>query len=336
VKNEFNSKVNNLNNKISSNVYNKNITNNKSKEKDLIKEINSKSITKELSNSNINESEVLYTSSSLDEYLSNYSNNVSNINVNDFTNSEKKNQKIQNVINNTLDENIIVKNIQIEKETKNNEEKAINDIDNKSSTSIIKEINSNLNSEKIYKFNDDKTKMSSDSKKNSNQKPKNKKIEQNYFIDSAKSDPRSSLLSSTSCSVSPNISYNQEIENHTTCKTITNQPQKCNKTPEKKRSFYSKRNISRFDFVLNNNLINTEDTASRKSSGDYKENENSEAEIPEFVFDVLNKKISRFSFFKRFKNEYDEIPDLIFLENKFLDKTKDEPWAEFIKKNLQS
>ncbi len=166
-----------------------------------------------------------------------------------------------------------------------------------------------------------------------------------YLIDSGKSDPRSSIISSTSCSVSPNISYNQEIENHPSNINGNIITANCKETfknsefSEKRRSIYTKRDISRFDFVLNNtsNNANTnkniENTESRKSSDNNKENETLDEEIPEFVFDVLNKKISRFSFFKRFKNEYD-IPDSIFLEECFIDKNKDESWADFIKMNL--
>lgn len=175
-----------------------------------------------------------------------------------------------------------------------------------------------------------------------------------------KSHPtRSTNISSTTFSVSPNISYNQEFENlnlnnddmhnnncnnynkihhKINCKSEVNNnyKNKESKIPEikpKRKSFYTKRDISRFDFVLN---LTTEKPKSHKSNSVANESCSSE-EIPEFIFEVVNKKISRYSFFKRFENEYD-IPESIFLENQFLNKENniniDDSWADFIKINL--
>ena len=123
------------------------------------------------------------------------------------------------------------------------------------------------------------------------------------------SDRKSSVISSTSCSISLNNSCFQETEIN--IKTDDNKI--------KRKSIYTKKEISRFDFVMNNSEI--------KHNKD-----NISDDIPDFIFDVLNKKISRFTFFKRFEKKY-ENPDYIFLEN-LIDK--DDSWGEFIKMNLNS
>lgn len=236
-----------------------------------------------------------------------------------------------------------VKNTDNQENTENYQNKNNNSTANDSKNNILKEKENNSNN-------------NLNSNVNSNAKTSNNNPEHNYFMESGKSDPRSSIISTTSCSVSPNISYNQEIENHLSHTNInnTNSKENCkaSELSEKRKSIYTKRDISRFDFVLNNNNINNQnlnknnninsDNISSRKSSDNKSNTNKikeyqkpEEDIPEFVFDVLNKKISRFSFFKRFKNEYD-IPDSIFLEDSFIDKNKDESWADFIKMNLNA
>ena len=109
------------------------------------------------------------------------------------------------------------------------------------------------------------------------------------------SDRKSSVISSTSCSISLNNSCFQETEIN--IKTDDNKI--------KRKSIYSE---------IKHNKDNISD------------------DIPDFIFDVLNKKISRFTFFKRFEKKY-ENPDYIFLEN-LIDK--DDSWGEFIKMNLNS
>jgi hypothetical protein len=290
----------------------------------------------------------------------------------------------EKIVNNKLDENIINNSIKNYKKENNKEnEKAENlcvsqlkayknpsgHSTPKSKLQIISEVNKNYiinnNEENANKNNINPNnntlniniitnikESSSTNNLNNNindSKTPNNNPELHYFLESGKSDPRSSIISTTSCSVSPNISYNQEIENHSSSNNISNtnckETCKASDISEKRRSIYTKRDISRFDFVLNNtsnnqntNKIGNENIVSRKSSDNNtntnnKEYEKPNEEIPEFVFDVLNKKISRFSFFKRFKNEYD-IPDSIFLEDSFIDKNKDESWADFIKMNL--
>ncbi len=247
---------------------------------------------------------------------------VNNFYLDTFEKNEFLSNKNSNSSNNTNSESYHLRKIKIvnNKEKKENKD---NNENNKKMAYNDKDLNNTLN---------------------------NNVSDNNYFIDSTKSNPRSSIPSSTSCSVSPNISYNQEIDKDINNqinnlsnlnKEINNNNNKTTDIPDKKKSIYTKRDISRFDFVLNNsnnninNNSNKEKSLSAEKRTDNYENSKVDDEIPEFVFDVLNKKISRFSFFKRFKNEY-EISDSIFLEDRKIDKNKDESWANFIKMNLYS
>jgi len=186
---------------------------------------------------------------------------------------------------------------------------------------------------KLYEINSSNNKINIvNTTKKFKENSKSKKDSKQILMDTAKSDPRSSLISTTSCSVSPNISYNQEIENQLNNNLINiyNKESKPFEIIEKKKSLYTKRDISRFNFVSNNVKF--------EEKGNYLSNiyigfEKNDDEIPEFIFDVVNKKISRFSFFKRFKNEYN-ISDMIFLENKIIENYKDKSWADFIKNNM--
>lgn len=282
-------------------------------------------------------------------YLCNYnlqnspSSNTKNINCNNYENTNDKKSDLKKNIH-SLKINII-----------NQNDSCINEANNNKNKIIRKDYNiDNLN--ETCKKNIPKTKEEIISEVSrifitGNQSSLNDKNSciiagtlQSNYKEAKISDPsRSTNISSTSCSVSPNISYNQENENtiyskNNNSNTFSESKKIQLKTPEtnqKRRSFYTKRDFSRFDFVLS--LTNEK---SDKNNSKEKDSSLSD-EIPEFIFEVLNKKISRFSFFKRFEKEYD-INDSIFLEKKISTKdnydnnNRDDSWADFIKLNLNA
>jgi hypothetical protein len=57
-------------------------------------------------------------------------------------------------------------------------------------------------------------------------------------------------------------------------------------------------------------------------------------EIPEFIFDIIGKKFSRFSFFNKLNNDYN-FSDKFFIED-YLNKNKeDNKWIKYLKENLK-
>jgi hypothetical protein len=90
------------------------------------------------------------------------------------------------------------------------------------------------------------------------------------------------------------------------------------------KKFYRQRSISRFDFVKNKN---SDDNASEdtKSSG---------TEIPEFVSGMLYKKISTYTFFKKFTCVKNKHSDIEYFEKEL--KNNNNSWAQFIKSNLST
>lgn len=81
-----------------------------------------------------------------------------------------------------------------------------------------------------------------------------------------------------------------------------------------KKNLYMKRDNSRFDFVNN----------------DCKENNDSE--VPNFISEMLYKKYSRYTFFRKFTCEKDKNCDVIYFEKEL--KNTNNSWVQFIKSNL--
>lgn len=93
-----------------------------------------------------------------------------------------------------------------------------------------------------------------------------------------------------------------------------------NHTPPKKR-LYTNRDKSRFPFVVSG------ENSSQKSN-------TCNSNIPEYVFDVINKKVSRHSFFKKFENEFEHVKDKIYFEKTLKCRDKNDSWTDFIFTNI--
>lgn len=100
-----------------------------------------------------------------------------------------------------------------------------------------------------------------------------------------------------------------------------------NKTPElltpvKSENIYRQRENSRFEFVKSQNS---------KCNTNSLSNDTSSTEVPDFISKMLYKKISRFTFFKKF--EIGTGNDILLFENE-LKNNNNNSWAQFISSNL--
>ena len=97
-----------------------------------------------------------------------------------------------------------------------------------------------------------------------------------------------------------------------TCTSDNNQNNSGNENNEfKDVNIFRKRNKSRFDFVSNCT--------------------NQQIEVPEFIYDMLYRKISRYTFFKKFICMKENMYDIKFFEKEL---RIDDSWAQFIKSNI--
>jgi hypothetical protein len=87
------------------------------------------------------------------------------------------------------------------------------------------------------------------------------------------------------------------------------------------KRFYRPRTISRFDFVN----LKSDDNISEDTKC-------SATEIPDFISEMLYKKISSYTFFKKFTCVKDKNKDIDFFEKEL--KNNNNSWAQFIKSNV--
>ena len=119
--------------------------------------------------------------------------------------------------------------------------------------------------------------------------------------------------------------------------TTSNQNSVKSKMSPAKR-LYSKRDKSRFDFVMsksetkdvNNIKIEPKVTSLEINSNTIEDNEYSE--VPDYVFNVISKKISRHTFFRKFEKEFEkEDCEYTFFKNQL---NSNDSWSKFILANL--
>ena len=56
--------------------------------------------------------------------------------------------------------------------------------------------------------------------------------------------------------------------------------------------------------------------------------------IPEYVFDAINKNASRYTFFKKFENEFELEKDRLYIEKALKCRDKNDSWTDFIFTNV--
>lgn len=157
------------------------------------------------------------------------------------------------------------------------------------------------------------------SKNNFQHKNDEKKLSTDSLTPVAKDETKiekSEATTSAGSSVSNNKDITIEREN-----SIDTTP-----TIEIKKSIYRNREKSRFPFVSN---FESDNTGSNIEITD----------IPDYVFDVINKKVSRYSFFKKFENQFvlENIKnDKIYFEESFMKcgHYRNDSWTDFIFTNM--
>lgn len=107
------------------------------------------------------------------------------------------------------------------------------------------------------------------------------------------------------------------------------------------KNIYRKREISRFDFV-NSKFLNKLETENRLTDTNCKSGISSNSttsdvnttcsEVPEFISNMLYKKISRYTFFKKFTCVKDLNTDIFYFEKEL--KNNNNSWAQFITSNV--
>ena len=111
--------------------------------------------------------------------------------------------------------------------------------------------------------------------------------------------------------------------------TSTEECEKLSKISEEKKEnkrLFSKREYSRFEFAQKSKEDNLENNNNMK-------NIEIDKEIPEFIFDIIRKKFSRFSFFNRLNNHYN-FSDKFFIEKYLNINEEDNKWIKYLKDNL--
>lgn len=178
--------------------------------------------------------------------------------------------------------------------------------------------------EKINKNKDQNKSTKEENKKNGEENKIEKNINKNInkfnkkeenFINEENNHNQKEEVKSTFINDSPESTIEEEKSNLKKNEDNNSNP---NSKAENKYCLFSKRKISRFDFAQEN----------PESS----EINNIDKEIPDFIFDIIQRKFSRFSFFNRFNNEYN-FSDSSLFEN-FLKKEEDNLWIRDIKDNL--
>ncbi len=126
-----------------------------------------------------------------------------------------------------------------------------------------------------------------------------------------------------------NIKYNQikSAEKSTSSQSddgknenYSNSNNNCNPVKESK-NIYRRRENSRFGFVNNSNQSQNESEILFDN------------EIPEYVSKIIYKKISSYTFFKKFTCVKDKNRDILYFENELTGKN-DDSWVQFLKSNV--
>jgi CCR4-NOT transcription complex subunit 4 len=133
--------------------------------------------------------------------------------------------------------------------------------------------------------------------------------------------------------INEKLNENKSEENSTNSNTpqISTSPNsEINNNPidiKKNSSIYRNREKSRFPFVP----TTIPENESHKDSDETKP-------IPEYIFDLINKKVSRYTFFKKFENDFnlDNKNDKIYVEESFKKcrHYRNDSWADFIFTNI--
>lgn len=195
-----------------------------------------------------------------------------------------------------------------------------NDPDNKTNTSASSKKTYNMNeyNDSYSYYDDDYNEPGMDlTKERSESFTSKPKTSNNISVDEPKS--KSPKLDKSSI-ISDKINSNQSDKITEDSSTRTDDEILDKKCHSVQRSLYCHRNKSRFQFVTGE--------MSSRSLGDCVPTEN----VPNFVLDIINKNSSRFSFFKKFENEFiiDKKEVLINKDSKLQDNT----WSEFIMSDL--
>ena len=102
-----------------------------------------------------------------------------------------------------------------------------------------------------------------------------------------------------------------------------------------KKNIFRKREISRFDFVKSKEKLidrrSNLNTPSHCSTTPDVNTDSATSEVPEFISDMLYKKISRYTFFKKFTCVKDLNTDILYFEKEL--KNNNNSWAQFITSN---
>lgn len=139
------------------------------------------------------------------------------------------------------------------------------------------------------------------------------------------SSPTTQNKTPNSSLVSPNSNEKDDLDLMKTISTpsfankltINLKNNESNESEKKTKSLYRKRECSRFPFV----------------GEKIEQNPDEVGEIPEFIFDIINKKISRHSFFKNLSEAFQSmVNDFVCFEKELTDN---DPWAQFIKANMK-
>jgi hypothetical protein len=155
-------------------------------------------------------------------------------------------------------------------------------------------------------------------------KGSNKNTSENNLIENKDLENLDSRLENNLYEKFNNINIDKQKENVLTSPLIKN--------------IYRKREISRFDFV-NSKIMNKFGTenkfiepSSGLSSNSTTPDVNSNcSEVPEFISDMLYKKISRYTFLKKFTSVKDLNTDIFYFEKEL--KNNNNSWAQFITSN---
>ncbi len=107
-----------------------------------------------------------------------------------------------------------------------------------------------------------------------------------------------------------------------------------------KKRLYSKRDKSRFDFVKSKtdskdvNNIKTEPKEVPVETNQNTNEEDEDLEVPDYVFNVISKKISRHTFFRKFEKEFEkEECEYTFFKKQL---NTNDSWSKFILANLNT
>jgi len=134
-------------------------------------------------------------------------------------------------------------------------------------------------------------------------------------------------------------SANQKSSNSKSDDNLSNAKSGNNNISPKKR-LYSKRDKSRFDFVKSKtdskdvNNIKTEPKEVPIETNQNKNEEDEDLEVPDYVFNVISKKISRHTFFRKFEKEFEkEECEYTFFKKQL---NPNDSWSKFILANLNT